>query len=142
MKSYLQINKTFPVFLLLIAAIIANEAKGQSQEPVLATSNTSFDSRVSFNKQASKRSRNIRIITTSIKEIGYGNRCVSEATHKLGFEYVPMPISEVEKKSALHYFVRNRIAGFRITLKNGLFWKHKLKKQIRQCRLTTGDFTG
>jgi hypothetical protein len=86
--------------------------------------------------------RPIGIVVTDIRDIGYGNRCVSEATQKMGFVYVPMPIQEIERKPRFYYFIHNQAARFKVTLKNGPFWQKKLKKSIKNCRQTTGDFTG
>ncbi|QHT69244.1 hypothetical protein GXP67_22700 [Rhodocytophaga rosea] len=84
----------------------------------------------------------LRIVVTDIRNIGYGNRCVGEATQKVGFVYVPMPIQEVERKSRFYYFLHNQSAKLKLTLKNGPFWHKKLKKSIKRCLQSTGDFTG
>jgi hypothetical protein len=60
----------------------------------------------------------------------------------LGFVYVPMPIQEVERKSRFYYFMHNQAAKLKLTLKNGPFWHKKLKKSIKRCLQSTGDFTG
>jgi hypothetical protein len=84
----------------------------------------------------------LRIVVTDIRNIGYGNRCVGETTQRLGFTYVPMPIQEVERRSRFHYFLHNQSVKLKMTLKNGPFWHKKLKKSIKRCLQSTGDFTG
>jgi hypothetical protein len=67
---------------------------------------------------------------------------VTEETKRMGFEYTPMPVSAIERRSAFYYFLHNQAARFKVTLKNGPFWQKKLKKRIKKCRQMTGDFTG
>ncbi len=143
MKQIYQIRiKRLIVFLSLVSGF---SAAGQTQERISATAKTSLSeevlSRVEEVKSL-KKQRSHQIVTTNLRNIGYGNRCVTEATHKLGFTYVPMPINEVERRSAFYYFMHNQAARFKVTLKSGPFWQHKLKKRIKECRRTTGDFTG
>jgi hypothetical protein len=126
------------VFLTLVSLLAFQQVGAQTHEPVLATSKTSFEHQV---KQA-KRNRYIRIITSDVHRIGYGNRCAAQATHRMGFEYVPMPIGEIEEKSRLYYFMHNQSSRLKIAFKNGPFWQYKLKRYVRECRRTTGDFTG
>ena len=143
MKQVYQIRfKQLIIFLFILPSFTV---AGQTEDRITATAKTSMSeevlSRVEEVKSL-KKQRSHQIVTTDLRNIGYGNRCVTEATHKLGFTYVPMPISEVERKSAFYYFIHNQAARFKVTLKNGPFWQHKLKKRIKECRRTTGDFTG
>jgi hypothetical protein len=134
--------KQLMIFLLMLSGF---NAVGQTEERITATAKTSMSEEVLSRLEevkSLKKQRSHQIVTTDLRNIGYGNRCVMEATHKLGFTYVPMPINEVERKSGFYYFIHNQAARFKVTLKNGPFWQHKLKKRIKECRRTTGDFTG
>jgi hypothetical protein len=130
----------FPLFLLY-----GFTAAGQTQERIMNTAKTSMNEEVLLRDEEAKnfkKHRNEHIVTTHLRNIGYGNKCVTEATHKLGFTYVPMPINEVERRSAFYYFIHNQATRFKITLKNGPFWQHTLKKRIKECLQITGDLTG
>lgn len=132
-------------YLILLLLMSGLQVSGQIENTMMATSSLGARENVSGKSRKIKTPpvpRPIHILVTDIRDIGYGNLCVIEATRKLGFTYVPMPIQEIERKSKLRYFINNQVARFKVTLKNGPFWQKKLRKSIKRCRQTTGDFTG
>lgn len=132
----------FYLALLLLASGL--EASGQIENSMLAASPSSTRGKASAKARKIKTppiNRPIPIVVTDIRDIGYGNLCVSEATRKMGFTFVPMPVN-IEKRSKIRHFFNNQSARFKVTLKNGPFWQRKLKKNIKRCLQTTGDFTG
>lgn len=80
----------------------------------------------------------IEVFKQDTKNLMYGNICVIEHTHKMGFEYVV----EHNNTGAWGNFFHNRISYLRIMFKNGLFWRHKLKLRIQDCTQASGDFVG
>lgn len=143
MKTLAQIPvKFFLVFFFLMTRL---SVYGQTEEKIVATAKTSLSEDVLARTKeikSQKKSHRAYIVTANIRNIGYGNKCVTEATRKMGFVYVPMPANEIERKSTFYYFTHNQMARLKVTLKNGPFWQGKLKKNIKRCRQTTGDFTG
>lgn len=104
----------------------------------LTTTATSLEThaavKASVKETKAKRNRPYTyLVTTDIEETAYGNICVTEATRRMGFVYVPMPVNEIEKRSRFYYFFHNQVAGLKITFKNGLFWKRKLKRAMAAC---------
>lgn len=141
MKSSVQISGLS--LLVLVCILPGQKANGQTEARIVATTKTSLEvvSPAKTEKNTPKR-HTVHIVTTDIRNIGYGNMCVAEETNRMGFEYTPMPVSAIEKRSVFYYFIHNQTAKFKVTLKNGPFWQHKLKKRIKKCRQMTGDFTG
>ncbi len=80
----------------------------------------------------------IEVFKQDTKGLMYGNICVVEVTHKMGFEYVV----EHDGSGALGNFFHNRVSYLRIMFRNGLFWRHKLKLRIEDCKQASGDFIG
>lgn len=101
----------------------------QHEHRIRATTKTSISEEFDLKELKNSRRRTVNyLVVTDIRDVAYGNRCVTEATRRLGFIYTPMPIIEVERKSKFHYFIHNHINKFKVTLKHGPGWKKKLKK--------------
>ncbi len=131
--------KFYLAFLLLLSGV---QASGQIENSMMASSPSKGKSSAKARKiKTPPIIRPIPIVVTDIRNIGYGNLCVSEATRKMGFTYVPMPL-DIGKRSKFRHFFNNQAARFKVTLKNGPFWQKKLKRNIKRCLQTTGDFTG
>jgi hypothetical protein len=60
----------------------------------------------------------------------------------LGFEYQPAFVNATEPRNELAIYAHNFITHIALTFRNGPFWKRKVKKRIKFCRTTTGDFIG
>ena len=71
-----------------------------------------------------------------------GNPCMDEVTRDMGFVYLIQPQGQTWNNSEFERLLHNFGAKFRIMLKNGPFWKFKLKRERKRCRELTGDFVG
>ncbi len=82
------------------------------------------------------------IIVSDTKNILYGNKCATRVTHKFGFEYLPIPKSQLitERESSIMF--HNLFTNFSITLRRGIFWKIALKQRIRECQRKGRDLNG
>jgi hypothetical protein len=77
-----------------------------------------------------------------MKNVLYGNPCVSEVTRSFGFEYIPAFDSPDEPRNDLAIWFHNFSTSIGIAFRHGLLWKRKVKKRIRYCAETSGDFNG
>jgi hypothetical protein len=84
----------------------------------------------------------LQIVKRDTKKILYGNKCFEEYTYKLGFEYVVEPFGRPESRSEVNRFFHNFGVKFILIFKSGPFWKSKVNKRIRNCRVQMGDFAG
>jgi hypothetical protein len=82
------------------------------------------------------------IIIVGTKDILYGNKCASRVTHKYGFEYLPMPKSQLitERESSIMF--HNLFTNLTITLRHGIWWKLALKSKIKECQQKSRDMNG
>ena len=67
-----------------------------------------------------------------------GNPCAIQATHKMGFEYVPKDTFQ----SGFRIWRNNFGVTLKLFFTKGPFWKSKINKQIRQCAQQSGDRRG
>jgi hypothetical protein len=67
---------------------------------------------------------------------------VNDVTHQFGYEYIPAFDSAEEPRNDLEIWVHNFFTSVGITFRHGLFWKKKVKKRIRYCADSSGDFNG
>lgn len=77
-----------------------------------------------------------------MKKVLYGNQCVNDVTHKFGFEYIPAFDSADEPRNDLQIWSHNFFTSLGISFRHGLFWKRKVKKRIKYCVESSGDYNG
>lgn len=78
----------------------------------------------------------------NMRKVLYGNPCVSDVTHEFGFEYIPAFDSPDEPRNDLQIWAHNFFTSMAITFRHGLFWKKKVKRRIKYCAESSGDFIG
>ena len=71
-----------------------------------------------------------------------GNACVTEYTKTLGFEYTYPFTTPNERPNKLYTFVHNMYVNTRLLRRLGFGWKRRLKSRIKQCRTSSGDYSG
>jgi hypothetical protein len=124
----------FVSLLLVGMAVLASIPVLGQENKITATTKTSISDEYDLKELKNRQRRTVTyLVVTDIRDIAYGNRCVTEATRRLGFVYTPMPISEIERKSRFHYFTHNQFTKLKITVKHGPGWKKKLRKSIARC---------
>lgn len=130
-----------PFLLLAITANsqISDEPFQKSESP---TKNVDKNVRVYHSEHTSEGKRIRFLIRKNTKGTLSGNKCVTDATHKMGFEYIALtkgdPGYENEWTRASHNFGVKTYLFFT----KGPFWKSKVKKTIKDCRFRTGDYAG
>jgi hypothetical protein len=78
----------------------------------------------------------------NMKKVLYGNQCVTDVTRHYGFEYIPAFNSAEERRNDLEIWFHNFITNTAITFKHGFVWKRKVRKRIKYCAESSGDFNG
>jgi hypothetical protein len=93
-------------------------------------------------KTASYPKEKLFIIIKKPHKVLYGNPCMEEITHNMGFEYLLIPNTDAEGYTNAHPFWHNLKMRFKLMGKNGIFYRRKLKRAIEFCREMSGDFVG
>ena len=121
-------------------ACLAQKEKSVREE--LPTGN--LEIRKNANKRINKPKRKsyLVIYAPNGDKILYGNQCVLEQTHKMGFEYMVEPRNIAGSKSWKGKFLNNLWAKTKLVATRSPFWKLILKKKIRECREISGDLVG
>ena len=136
-------NRPFFLLFLLVGLKICGPTfiYGQNKEQDFGYSSTTdyYDAR-KYEKKT--RTVLIGIYSKDPSETLMGNECVESYTRELGFEYVYPFSSPGVPRNDLYIFANNRWNGLRLIFKNGLFWKRRVKKRIKACRLSSGDYRG
>lgn len=133
--------RVFLIFLLLSTGILAFGQKIPYPQSDLPTENVKMgkDSNKRANKP--KRKRYSYIYVPNGNKVLYGNPCATEATHKMGFEYLVEPKgngSKTKKGKILNnLWVKTKLVATRSP-----FWKAILKRKFKECRIKSGDFVG
>ena len=122
-----------------LRAQISDEPFLQSESP---TKNVDKDVRVYHGEHTSKEKPVRFLIQKDTRGTLSGNKCVFDATHEMGFEYITLtkgdPGYENEWNRSRHNFGVKTYLFFT----RGPFWKSKVKKKIDECRYRTGDYAG
>lgn len=133
MKRFWSLNFVWCIALglLLLGSSCAEKAHTNRQnEPSAAAK-----------KRAPKGKKTLYITVENPNKVLWGNACVTNYTHKkMGFEYVVTPKMMIEDPTGL--WLENFWVRTRLTFRNGPFWGIKVKRRIRRCRQSSGDFKG
>ena len=77
------------------------------------------------------------------QKVLYGNPCVEEVTVKMGFKYQYIPDTRapgyVNTQDPTWHNIKTH---FKMMFKNGPFYKSKVRKAIKRCKKSSGDFVG
>lgn len=106
------------------------------------TPNTVYGAKPDPKKQKDKEPVIRFIIMKNTQGTLAGNRCFEEATTKMGFQYLAVPIGQPPNKNGFSRWKYNFGVKFMILLKNGPFWKLKVNKKYKECKYGSGDFIG
>ncbi|MEP1035013.1 hypothetical protein [Ekhidna sp.] len=131
----------FSVILVTITlSCLAQKEKPVEQE--LPTEN--LEMRKDSNKRANKpkRKKYALIYVPNANNILYGNLCVLEETHKMGFEYLVEPTNIAGSKTWKGKLLNNLWVKSKLVVTRSPFWKIILNKKIKKCRVLSGDLVG
>jgi len=118
--------------------------------PTLAQDDLKFGNTATTNKSPTykpshkelKSKRPIHWIKNDADGLLLGNKCMEDVTQEMGFEYVLQVKGRSGYKSEIERLAHNLTAKIGIMIRNGPFWKFRLKKKRKECREKTGDFVG
>lgn len=127
-------------FLLLVLACSCQAQKSKKADPYKFSSTTDYYNAERYEGMEKKRLR--YLYAYNMKEVLYGNPCVSDVTKAFGFEYIPAFDSAEEPRNDLEIWAHNFFTSIGITFRHGLFWKRKVKRRIKYCAESSGDFIG
>jgi hypothetical protein len=138
------ISSIWGYLILTLFLFMGNSCKSSKEsaasKPFKFSSTTDYYDAERF--EAVKKKRTRILYTHNTKKVLLGNYCVTEFTQSLGFEYQPAFVNATEPRNELAIYAHNFITNIALTFRNGPFWKRKVKKRIKFCRTTTGDFIG
>lgn len=131
---------TFILTFFLCLSCLAQKVKTVEEE--LPSEN--LEMRKDSNKRSNRPKRkNLSLIyVPNADNILYGNPCVTDATHKMGFEYIVEPINLPGSKTWKGKFLNNLWVKTKLVVTRSPFWKLILNKKIKKCRKMSGDFVG
>ena len=139
-----------PIVILLICTIgvlLSNRSLAQTNKKggihdYIPSENV--DSKKKFRKKqnAPKEKKISLIVKNKTTGLLYGNACMTENTHRMGFEYsiqiegLPGSLTDWERMTD------NMWVHLRLIFTKGPWWKMVLKKRVKDCRQRSGDLVG
>lgn len=132
----------FFLFFVIIFTATFGQKNEKSVGDYLPTDN--LDAKNDANKLSNRPKRkNISLIYISTpRGILYGNPCATDATHRMGFEYIIESRYGPESKTGMGKFFNNFWVKSKLVVTRSPFWKLILNSRIRKCSDQTGDFVG
>ncbi len=132
------------IFLFLLSVLV----KGQ-ETPVEPVPDINFNKQNTNNVEnqilnpatlKEKEVKYVKIRKSNTKHTYTGNMCADETTKQYHFVYEFDHIAGMGNR--MRYFVGNQIKIFFLTFKNGVFWRVRYKKDLKNCISRTGDYVG
>lgn len=127
-------------FILCVLAVSAQKVKTLEEDMPTENLQMHKDSNKAANKP--KRKNYSLLYVPNADKILYGNPCVLEETHKMGFEYIVEPVNLPGSKSWKGKMLNNLWVKTKLVVTRSPFWKLILKKKIKKCREMSGDLVG
>lgn len=131
-------------FLLVCLVCGVGWAYGQDEQDITAYIPTD-----NITKQKNQRKKNDPytrktdvIIKNAKNDILYGNPCLNEETHRMGFEYAIQTKGMPGSLSGFKMFWNNLGVYTKLIFTKSPFWKTTLNNRVKDCRERTGDFVG
>ena len=128
-------------FLLALGckAQIGDEPFDKSESP---TKNVDNDVRIYHGDHSSQGKRIRFLIRKDTRGTLSGNKCVTDVTHEMGFEFIPLTKGDPGYENEWMRFSHNLGVQSYLFFTKGPFWKSKVRKRIEECRVKTADFAG
>ena len=135
-------NVLFPLFLFFGITTCFAQQKKDTDRDHMPTEN--LEMKKDSNKRSNKpKWKNYNLIyVPNADKILYGNPCVLEETHKMGFEYIVEPRNIAGSKTRKGKFLNNLWVKSKLVVTRSPFWKLILNKKIKKCRKMSGDLVG
>lgn len=104
------------------------------------TPNTHFDPTPHPKGDRPKRKELDYVIKKDTRGFLPGNKCFEEVTKDMGFLYMAVPKGQSYYTSEFDRNLHNLGAKTKILLRNGIFWKLKVKKAFKKCKYGYADY--
>ena len=131
------------VFVMLVGlSAYSQKAKNEELSSQFPTENTRFGEEANKAKNRPDRKKISYLYVESSKNILYGNPCATEATRKMGFEYVVQPLGIPGSPEADELEKHNFLVKLKLFFTRGPFWKMVINKRIKECAQKSGDIVG
>lgn len=135
---------TVLVGTMMLASCLAQAQKKKDDDLTsqFPTENTRFGLEANKAKNRPDRKNISYLYVESSKNILYGNPCATEATRKMGFEYVVQPLGIPGSPEADEIEKHNFLVKLKLFFTRGPFWKLVINKRIKECAAKSGDIVG
>jgi hypothetical protein len=131
-------------FLMIFVSIAFAGLAQEKEEEVsnyIPTDNISKQKAKKKKHAPDRRSISI-IIKNKPKKILYGNPCMVEETHRMGFEYALQTPGLPGSLDGFKLLWHNYKVYGKLIVTRSPFWKMILNGRVKDCRERTGDFVG
>lgn len=129
-------------FLLILCFCFLMTSKESFSQEGVATNKTDSNTSVKQSRDEKKGAKRYMLIYhKNTKGILYGNPCMMEVTRSMGFEYAVAPKGTKGYRTEAGRVVHNFGVKTVLFVKNP-FWKIKVNRKLKECRIKTGDYTG
>ena len=130
------------LLLMLMILFFATSAMAQDDALKFGDTNTTNTKPTYKSGKKKKTRRPVQWIKNDSEGLLLGNKCMSEVTQDMGFEYLIQIKGQPGYRNEFGRLAHNFAAKIGIMFRNGPFWKFRLKKERNKCREQTGDFVG
>lgn len=134
------------ICFLLFIVCLASHAEAQQEEKEIYDyfPSENIDASKDFNKKVNKpKQKSISfIIKNSNSKLLYGNPCVIDETHRMGFEYSIQIRGLPGSVNGWSRFWKNAGVRLKLAVTKGPWWKLTLNNRIKDCRKRSGELIG
>lgn len=134
------------IIVLFISQGLCAELAAQRQPAPLSdfipSENTDASKDFNNKRNSPVRKKISFIVKNDMKGFLYGNACMIEETHKMGFEYSVQIKGLPGSLSPIRRVWRNTGVYAKLLLTKGPWWKQTLNNRVRDCRKKSGDLVG
>lgn len=134
--------KFFTISIVIAFLTFGNIVLCQDKLKFGDTPTTSMDPKYRHNHKHYQTRQIVHWIKNDSKGLLIGNPCMEDVMNEMGFTYLIQFKGEPGQKKALARYLHNKKTKTILFFRNGPFWKYKLNKRRRECRLQTRDFVG
>ena len=130
------------LFAIVLLFVSITSAQGQDDLEFGDTPSTSLNPKYKHDHSDYEQRKVVHWIKNDSKGLLIGNPCMEDVLQEMGFTYLIQFKGEPGQKKAFPRYFHNKGAKTVIFFRNGPFWRFKLRKKRKECRLKTGDFVG
>ncbi len=145
-QTALRLQQVLQLVLILLVCLSSLATMAQKTEKEIHDyfPSENIDARKDFNKKENrpKEKRISFIVKNNTTRILYGNPCIIDETHRMGFEYSIQIPGLPGSVRPIPRIWRNSGVWFRLIFTRGPWWKLTLNRRVKDCRKRSGDLVG